>query len=450
MNAAQPVSQPLSPPENAALTATQDAPARHNETALPVTFRPLKIALLGYRSHPFVGGQGIYLKYLSRALAALGHQVDVFSGPPYPELDNDITLHKVPSLDLYAHEKHIYALRWHHLKSWADTYEWWTMATGGFGEPYTFGRRIAKHLANSDYDIIHDNQSLCSGLVKLQKLGHKVVSTIHHPIHRDRQLALESEPRWGYRLLIKRWYHFLKMQEKTVDKLDNIITVSKVSQQDIAKHFLRAPDKTPVIYNGIDTTVFRPLADIPKQEYRLITTASADQPLKGLSFLLQAVAALSPRYPQIKLCVVGKLKENGSTAKLLKELKLENHVDFISGISTEALVEQYAQSTIAISPSLYEGFGLPAGEAMACGLPIISTDGGALPEVVGDAGIIVPKADSHALAEKISYLFDNPEARTELARSARQHILDNFCWSKVAEQLSAYYSRILLKDKRTC
>ncbi|VUD59535.1 D-inositol 3-phosphate glycosyltransferase [Thalassocella blandensis] len=444
MNAAHPAaSQPL---------AETMEPGSSNlyETTAPAGFRPLKIALLGYRSHPFVGGQGIYVKYLSRALAALGHQVDVFSGPPYPELDNDITLHKVPSLDLYAHEKHIYALRWHHLKSFADTYEWWTMATGGFGEPYTFGRRIAKRLAHSDYDIIHDNQSLCTGLLTLQNLGHKVVSTIHHPIHRDRQLALDSEDRWGYRLLIKRWYHFLAMQEKVVSQLDNVITVSKVSQGDIAEHFKRIPARTPVIHNGIDTAIFRPLPDIKRQPFRLITTASADQPLKGLSYLLQAIAQLKPNYPHLHLCVIGKLKENGSTAKLLNELNLQDSVSFVSGISTEALVEQYAQSSIAVSPSLYEGFGLPAGEAMACGVPIIATDGGALPEVVGNAGIVVPKGNSQALAQQIAFLLDNPDQRQQLGTSAREHILQNFCWSKVAEQLTQYYSRILHSSESPC
>lgn len=406
-------------------------------------FRPLKIALLGYRSHPFVGGQGIYLKYLSRALAAMGHHVDVFSGPPYPDLDDDITLFKVPSLDLYAHEDHIRALRLKHFASFADIYEWWTMATGGFGEPYTFGRRIVKQLENRQYDIIHDNQSLCTGLLSLQKQGKHVVSTIHHPIHRDRQLALESEHRWGHRLLIKRWYHFLGMQEKVASKLQHIVTVSKVSQQDIATHFKRSSAQTPVISNGIDTQIFRPLPHVSRTPYRLITTASADQPLKGLSYLLHAIAKLRPRYGDIQLCVIGKLKPNGSTAKLLQEQGLEKTVNFVSGISTEDLVKQYAQASIAVSPSLYEGFGLPAGEAMSCGLPIIATNGGALPEVVGDAGIIVEKADAEALANNITMLFDTPEKAKELGLKARQHILQNFCWGKVAEQLTQYYLKIL-------
>lgn len=428
MNAATPVSE--LPNDSAPL-----------ETTHP--FRPLKIALLGYRSHPFVGGQGIYLKYLSRALNALGHHVDVFSGPPYPELDEGVGLIKVPSLDLYAHDDHLYALRWHHLRSFADVYEWWTMATGGFGEPYTFGRRIYRKLKHSDYDIIHDNQSLCSGLLRLQDAGQNVVCTIHHPIHRDRQLALEAEPRWGHRLLIKRWYQFLSMQERVAKKLQHVITVSKVSQADIAEHFHRSAERTPVISNGIDTDIFRPLDHIARTPLRLITTASADQPLKGLSYLLHALADLITQYPGAHLRVIGKLKEGGATAKLLEELNLHAHVSFVSGISTEALVEEYAQASVAVSPSLYEGFGLPAGEAMACALPIVATNGGALPEVVGDAGHVVEKANSLALAKAISGLFDDPASAQALGNAGRERILQTFSWQSVAQNLSHYYYGIL-------
>lgn len=432
---------------NTPTTSLELSPPNSLKTTEETPFRPLKIALLGYRSHPHVGGQGIYLTYLSRALHAMGHTVHVYSGPPYPELDDDIPLIKVPSLDLYAHENHMRALRWHHLRAYSDVYEWWTMATGGFGEPYTFGRRIQRQLKHSDYDIIHDNQSLCDGLVTLQNHGHTVVSTLHHPIHQDRQLAIDACKNWGERLLVKRWYSFLNMQERVVKKLHHIVTVSHTSQADIATHFKRPAAQTPVISNGIDTHTFTPQPHIKTVPYRLITTASADQPLKGLAFLLEAVALLCEDYPELNLRVIGKVKEGGSTDTLLKTLKLQDRVSFISGISTQALVEEYAAAQIAVSPSLYEGFGLPAGEAMACGLPIIATDGGALPEVVGEAGHIVPKGNSHAIADKIRWLLAHPSAMMNDGLRAREHIVQKFSWENVAQALTQYYYDILNTPK---
>ncbi len=404
---------------------------------------PRKIALLGYRSHPFVGGQGIYLKYLSRALAALGHRVDVISGPPYPDLDDNIALIKVPSLDLFARKSHVTALRPRHLISFADTFEWWSMLTGGFAEPYTFGRRIQKHLSTSDYDIVHDNQSLCFGLLNLQRRGMKVVATIHHPIHRDRAIALQATQKWGDRLLVKRWYSFLRMQERVVKALDNVITVSRASQRDIARYFCRASEQTPVIPNGVDTDTFCPLADVPRSRRRILTAVSSDQPLKGLPYLLAAVAKLKERYPDIHLRVIGSLRKGGATEKQLRQLKLTNNVSFASGVSTVQLVNEYARAALVVCPSLYEGFGLPAAEAMSCGAALIVTDGGALPEVVGDAGVVVPAADSGALAAQITTLLEHPERARAMGRSARRHIVENFCWQKVALQLSHYYESII-------
>jgi glycosyltransferase involved in cell wall biosynthesis len=404
---------------------------------------PLKIALLGYRSHPFVGGQGIYLHYLSKALVALGHRVDVLSGPPYPELAPGVKLIKIPSLDLFAQASHVKALRWRHLRSFTDTFEWWSMLSGGFAEPYTFCRRVAKRLQHSDYDIIHDNQSLGFGLLSLQDQGFNVVSTIHHPIHRDRALALAAAGSWRYRLLTRRWYSFLGMQEKVVGKLKHVITVSRSSQGDIARDFKRPEAKTPVICNGIDTDVFRPLPDIEREPLRLITTASSDQPLKGLSHLLEAVKHLLADHPGLHLRVIGKLKEDGDTARQLRRLNIDEHVSFVSGISTEALVEEYARASIAVCPSLYEGFGLPAGEAMACGLPLVSTRGGALAEVVGGAGHLVEPGSSEALARQIAGLLAHPQQAASLGRQARQHIVEHFCWSKVACELTAYYRNII-------
>ncbi|GAA6151655.1 glycosyltransferase family 4 protein [Pseudoteredinibacter isoporae] len=411
--------------------------------------RALRICLLGYRSAPFVGGQGIYIKYLSKALVDAGHQVDVISGPPYPDLDPRVNLIKMPSLDLFSAPNHVTALRPRHLTSFSDTFEWWSMLTGGFAEPYTFSRRVAKYLKlhGHRYDVVHDNQCLGWGLLSIQKRGLPVVATVHHPITRDRQLALDAAPNWKHRLLVKRWHSFLRMQKRVVQKLNHIVTVSEQSRHDIAEAFDIESEDISLIYNGIDTDTFRPRTDVEKQDFQLITTASADQPLKGLRYLLDAMAELGPEFPQLTLLVVGKLREDGATAKQLKKLSLDDRVRFVSGISTEELVQHYNASTIAVSPSLYEGFGLPAGEAMACGTPVISSDGGALPEIVGDAGTIVPAANAPALAQAIAELLKDPDRRLIMGKTCRERIEQSFSWKVAAEQFVNYYLKMLAEEK---
>lgn len=412
--------------------------------------KPLKICLLGYRSHPFVGGQGIYLKYLSKALVEAGHEVDVISGPPYPDLDPRVKLIEMPSLDLFSAKSHVTALRPRHLKSWSDFFEWWAMLTGGFAEPYTFGRRVAKYLKrqNHQYDIIHDNQTLAYGLLDIQKQGTPVIATVHHPITRDRQLALDAAPNWKHRLLTRRWYSFLGMQRKVVQQLKHIVTVSEQSRGDIAEAFDRPAQGIDLIYCGIDTDTFKPQPHVERKPFRIMTTASADQPLKGLRFLLEAIAALKPDYPELELLVVGKLKEGGQTEKELKQLKLGDSVKFVSGISTENLVEYYCEAAIAVSPSLYEGFGLPAGEAMSCGCAVISSDGGALPEVVGNAGLIVKAGDSDALAGALKEFLDSPQKRTYYGELGRARILDTFSWTVTAGQFIQFYRQVLSQQSQ--
>ncbi|MCX2834520.1 glycosyltransferase family 4 protein [Microbulbifer thermotolerans] len=411
--------------------------------------RPLKICLLGYRSHPYCGGQGIYLHYLSKALVEAGHSVDVISGQPYPELDPRVKLIKMPGLNLFEVENPTRALRWRHLLSWTDFYEWWTKLSGGFAEPYTFGRRAAKYLRQHGhrYDIVHDNQSLCYGLLNIEKSGLPVVATIHHPITRDRQLALEAAPDWRYRLLVRRWHSFLNMQIKVARKLRNIVTVSQQSKRDIIDQFGVQPEQIRLIYNGIDTDVFKPQPQIQRRTQRIMTTASADQPLKGLRFLLQAVAQLRHSQPELELLVVGRLQEGGATEQLLHQLGLQDAVHFVSGISNQQMVDYYASASVVVCPSLYEGFGLPAGEAMACGVPVISSDGGALPEVVGDAGIIVPAGDSAALVRALKKLLSDEKLRAEFGEKGRQRIEQQFSWRLAAAHLVNYYREILGQKK---
>jgi glycosyltransferase involved in cell wall biosynthesis len=416
----------------------------------PAVSGGLRIALLGYRSHPHVGGQGIYVQYLSKALVDLGHSVDVISGPPYPELDARIHLIKLPSLDLYAHKNPHWALRPKHLVSLADFYEWWSKLSGSFGEPYSFGRRLVRYFKKykPHYDIIHDNQSLCYGLLQLQAQGENVLATVHHPITRDRELAIAAATTKGQRWLINRWYSFLAMQEKVVQQLNHIITVSQQSQQDIARAFGRPVEKITLIPNGIDTEIFKPLPEVERKSWQLITTASSDQPLKGLTVLLNALAQLRTEFPLLRLLVIGKLKPDGITEKELHALQLADCVEFKTGISTAQLVHEYAESKLAIVPSLYEGFGLPAGEALACGIPLICSDGGALPEVVGSAAFMVKAGDVAELANALRTLLTNDARCEQLSITGREHSLQHLSWQVVGEQLSDYYRQIIATKRK--
>ena len=163
--------------------------------------RPLRIALLGYRSNPFSGGQGVYLKFLSRALVEAGHEVDVISGEPYPELDGRVGLIKLPGLNLFEAPNHVTALRPRHLLSATDFFEWASMLSGGFPEPYTFGRRLTRYFSDigDRYDVVHDNQSLCYGLLAVARRT-PVICTVHHPITWDRDIAIANAATRGERL----------------------------------------------------------------------------------------------------------------------------------------------------------------------------------------------------------------------------------------------------------
>ncbi len=410
--------------------------------------KPLRIALLGYRSQPYSGGQGVYLKYLSKALVEAGHSVDVISGPPYPHLDPRVRLIELPSLDLFVNG--LGSLRPHHLKSTTNIIEWLSKLTGGFAEPYTFGRRAVKYLRKHGhhYDLIHDNQSLSDGMLTIQDMGLPLVTTVHHPITSDLRIALSAAKSWWERLLIKRWHSFLIMQRRVVKQLHNIVTVSDCSRQDIARDFGIQPAGIGVVYNGIDTAEFRPLAGVERQPMKLMATASADAPLKGLRYLLRAYARLLESHPDLELLLVSKPKPGGKTERLIRHLGIADKVQFVSNISTQQMVRFYAEATIAVVPSVYEGFGLPAGEAMACAVPVVSTDGGALPEVVGDAGIVVPAKSVDGLVEAIDSLLRDSLKRDELGARGRQRILETFCWDVCAKQMVNYYERVLADANR--
>jgi len=389
----------------------------------------LKIGILSYRSHPYSGGQGIYVRHISKAFQRLGHEVTVLSGPPYPQLDASIKLEKISSLELFESQDRIKEFKLNFLFSPIDLYEWITVMTGGFPEPYTFGKRVLKHLRESkqEFDIILDNQSLCYSLMDIQKL-YPLAVTIHHPITKDYKLEMENASNWKERLSSRRWHNFLHMQKKVAPKLRKIICVSRPSKQDTVEEFIVNPKNVDVIFNGIDIETFKPNANIKVIENRIVTTASADIPLKGLRFLIQALTTVLKDFPETSLIVIGKSPNGSKIRKLVDNLNLNEKISFKSNLSEEEIVDIYHTSQIAVIPSLYEGFGFGAGEAMSCGTPLISTDSGGLKDVIGDSAMRIKSGSVEDIEKGIINLFNSPERRQKLSLRGRRRMEDLFDW----------------------
>jgi glycosyltransferase involved in cell wall biosynthesis len=405
--------------------------------------RPLRIALTSYRSKPHCGGQGVYVRALSRELVALGHEVEVLSGPPYPELDPGPTLTKVPSLDLYREPDPFRTPHWREFRNPVDLLEYLLMATAAFPEPLTFSLRAHQALRKQRPDVVHDNQTLGYGLLLLQRAGHKVVATVHHPITEDRRHDL-AIARGRRRISTHRWYSFLRMQGRVVRRLPAVLTVSANSLTDIVRDFRVPPERITVVPVGVETDVFTPPTG-PRVPGRIVATASADVPLKGLVPLLEAVAKLRTER-DVELVVVGRPKEGGPAARAIERLDLQDAVRFVHGLPEQELVELFGSAEVGVVPSLYEGFSLPAIELMSCATPLVATTAGALPEVVGDAALAVPPGDPEALAAAVGRLLDDPDLARELGAAGRARVVERFTWRAVAEQTVAWYRHVLEED----
>jgi len=411
----------------------------------------MRIALLSYRSKTHCGGQGVYVRHLSRGLVELGHDVEVFSGQPYPEiLDPRVRLTEVPSLDLYREPDPFRVPRPSEIRDRIDVLELATMWTSGFPEPRTFSLRAARLLAQrrDEFDVVHDNQCLGTGLLRIAAGGLPVVATVHHPITRDRVLDLAAA-KWWRKPLVHRWYGFAQMQKKVARSIPDLLTVSSSSATDIADDFGVSPDQLRVVPLGVDTELFKP-HDEPRVAGRIIAISSADRPLKGIGHLLQAVAKLRAEH-DLELQLVAKLEPNGPTEKLIAELGISDIVHTSSGLSDAELAALFASAEIACIPSLYEGFSLPAVEAMASGTPIVASRAGALPEVLGPDGEcadLVAPGDVGELTHALDRLLSSPERRHWLGTAGRRRALDVFSWESVAAQTVRVYEQAIARTGR--
>ncbi|MDH6701875.1 glycosyltransferase family 4 protein [Streptomyces griseoviridis] len=426
------------------MTAEASQPGSHDDRAADGE-RPLRIALLTYKGNPFCGGQGVYTRHLSRELARLGHHVEVIGSQPYPVLDEGLpglTLTELPSLDLYRSPDPFRTPRRDEYRDWIDALEVATMWTGGFPEPLTFSLRAGRLLRSrrGEFDVVHDNQTLGYGL--LGDVGAPLVTTIHHPITVDRQLELDAADGWRERLSKRRWYGFTRMQKRVARRLPSLLTVSGTSRQEIIDHLGVRDDRIHVVHIGADTDLFSPDPSVPVVPGRIVTTSSADVPLKGLVHLVEALAKVRAEHPAAHLVVVGRRPTEGPVAQAVERYGLSDAVEFVKGISDAELVDLIRSAEAACVPSLYEGFSLPAAEAMATGTPLVATTGGAIPEVAGPDGetcLAVPPGDAQALAAGLGRLLGDPALRARLGTAGRQRVLARFTWARAAEGTAARY-----------
>jgi glycosyltransferase involved in cell wall biosynthesis len=412
--------------------------------------RPLRIAYLAYRGKPHVGGQGVYTRHLTKALADLGHHVEVYGGNPYPVVDERVPLHRLQSLDIYNDHFPMRMPGIWELRHWTDFVEVSSFSFGQFPEPLAFSLRAWDRLRRrtGEFDLVHDNQCLGYGLLGIQR-DFPLLATIHHPITVDRRLELEHAETRYKRLTLRRWYSFTSMQTRVAQRLQRVVTVSENSFEDIHRDHGVPKERMAIVPVGVDPDLFKPIPGVERIPGRLVTTASADVTMKGLAFLLEAVAKLRTER-DISLTVIGRKKEGGRSAETIDRLGLNDCIEFVTGVSDQRIYELYSEAELAVVPSLYEGFSLPAIEAMSCGVPLVATTGGALPEVVGadnETALLVPPGDSGALAATIARALDDKALRDRIGAAGRQRVIDNWSWRHTAMRTVEQY-RILLDQHR--
>ncbi len=383
---------------------------------------PLRVAYLSYRGKPHVGGQGVYTRHLTKALVDLGHTVEVLGGQPYPVLDGRVRLTKLASLDLFNdHYPGRFPAYWE-IKHVGDVVEVLQFSAGTFSEPLAFSVRAWQELKRRpcEFDLVHDNQSLGYGLLAIEKRLPTIV-TLHHPITVDRRLEMEHAPNRRKRIGVGRWYSFVKMQARVARQMPRIVVVSENSIKDIHDDMGVDTNRMRLVPVGVDPDLFSPRPAIERIPGRLITTASADVALKGLAYLLEAIAKLRTER-EVTLTIIGRPKPGGRAADAIDRLGLADAITWRSGLTDEEIVDLYAEAALAVVPSLYEGFSLPAVEAMSTGICLVATTGGALPEVTGADGETVlscPPGDVDALVATIRRGLDRPDLRVRVGAAGR-------------------------------
>ncbi len=410
----------------------------------------MRICLLTYRGNMYCGGQGIYVYYLAKALHQLGHEVHVMAGPPYPSVPKGVTLHELEGLNLYETQALSSLKNPFRIFDPINFYEVVATHIGMFPEIFTFSMRAyykLRELAPTlKFDVVHDNQTLGYGLLLMRSMGVPVVATIHHPIPIDMKADLAQARRFSSKFRRIIFYSFLIMQHIVSPRMDRVIAVSESSATDAVRIFHVPKSKVRVVHNGIDTDVFKKAQHIEKEPNSVIMVGNTEDRKKGVIYLLQAIRLLKDDNFNVKLTIVDRKGDHTKYAPMLiHELALEDRVTFTGRVTTEELVRHYSAAEVAVTASVYEGFGLPCAEAMSCSTPVITTKAGALPEVVdqGRAGMLVPPENATALAAAIKRVLMDKSVRQKLGEAGRKRIEEAFSWQDAAKKTLEVYKEVV-------
>ncbi|MCB9722893.1 MAG: glycosyltransferase family 4 protein [Spirochaetaceae bacterium] len=414
--------------------------------------RPLRIAFVAYRGNMNSGGQGIYLWFLAREMARLGHEVDVFVGPPYPDPMPFARVEQLPNQQFWAKwvlnqtDQIVPRERPLQVLSPLNFYELAASRIGFLPEPFAFSvrafRRLAARLRSGRrYDVVHDVQCLGYGLLGLRALGLPVVTTVHHPLTVDRRASFVRDETLKEAIGTMKFYP-IGMQAFVARRLDRVLTSSEVSARQIVQDFGVSPSRLRNVRNGLDTSLFRPDPSVAKAERELLCVGRSSDPNKGVRTLIRALALLPS---DVRLTLVDDDSPDNRVRKWAREVGVLDRITLTGRVASAELVRRYTRATIVVVPSRYEGFGLPAVEAMACGTPVVASRAGALAEVMDatGGGLTAPRDDPQALAAAIGRLLDDVEARTLMAKRGRERVLELYAWPRIAASTAGIYREVV-------
>jgi len=415
--------------------------------------RPLHICFVSYRGNMQCGGQGVYLWFLARELARLGHRVDVYVGPPYPDpMPFASRLTELPNRGFWA--------RWYardyagmipadnplELLSPLNFYELGMSYLGFLPEPFAFSCRAFSAMAaelrsGRRWDIVHDVQCLGYGLLGIRAMGIPVVSTVHHPLTVDRRASFVRDETLVEAIGTQQFYP-IGMQSFVARHIDRILTSSEWSARQIVRDFGVAAHRVTNVWNGLDTDFYSPDPSVERSQAELVCVGRASDPNKGIKTLIAALARLPSH---VRLTLVDDDHPDNQVFRWAREAGVTERLHVAGRVPTQELLYLYRRATLLVVPSRFEGFGLPAVEAMACGTPVVACRAGALAEVMklGDGGVVVPRDDPAALAQGVLQLLEQPELRRDMSRRARSRVEAHFSWARVAQATVETYQEVL-------
>jgi glycosyltransferase involved in cell wall biosynthesis len=409
----------------------------------------MRICMLTHEGSMYSGGQGVYVSNLARELVGLGHEVHVFAGPPYPEGLNGATLHRLHNYNY--HRLLATGRRFFYGRGTLDPFhplnfgELVTTRLGMYSVMGAFSirayQRLRAVLPRYRFDAVHDNQVLGYGTLLIKALGLPVVATVHHPLDVDRTNRIREARSPVEQVRAVLFYPFF-MQRVVAQRVDRVVAVSEAAAQGVAGAFDLPDERVAVVWNGVDGGVFRRLDGVEPEPGRILFVGDPEDKNKGFVALLEALRGIAAGRG-FTLIVVQRAWSKRAPA-LAADRGLAGRVAFLDSLSTEELVREYNRAHVLVSPSLYEGFGLPAVEALACGTPVVATTVGAFPQIVeaGASGLLVAPADASALTEALRTLLDDPARCRTMGAAGARRVRERFSWRRSAEQMAAIYEQI--------